>query len=78
MKCPKCETENDGGSIMAEFITIPYQCKKCRCVWTDWQQAEIDRLRAGLERIKEKAAFQSSSFGLEVGSIAAEYLGVKG
>jgi Zn-finger nucleic acid-binding protein len=53
MKCPNCGSEVIPGTVIAEFITIPWKCPKCRCVWTDWQQAEIDRLRAVLREIEE-------------------------
>jgi predicted RNA-binding Zn-ribbon protein involved in translation (DUF1610 family) len=50
IKCPKCGNENIRGSatLMAIVNTDAWheQCDKCGTKWTQWQQAEINRLKA--------------------------------
>jgi len=46
--CPKC------GSDAVYKYEGAYHCKRCECHFTDWQQAEIDRLKRENEGLKLK------------------------
>jgi hypothetical protein len=39
MNCPKCKSNN------VSFGIFDHSCNDCSCVWTTWQQAEINNLR---------------------------------
>lgn len=74
MKCPKC---GDKKIIHGNAGCTWHSCMDCGLMWTDWQQAEIERLRALIccEVIKPPAApedDQTTELAVENATLSAE------
>ena len=60
MKCPKCGSD----CPIADYrhrMNVGYECSSCGIYFTEWQQNQIDILRAGLEEIVERNANEQNA-----------------